>query len=222
MKKFGSKNDWKRHENSQHFQLEVWKCHEKIAESGDQSCGKVFPRREQFKHHLQTTHEITDGDRIDNQLSSCRVGRHCENRFWCGFCTEIIEIARKGVHAWTERFNHIDDHICGRNDLPKKAMSEWQGVDPDSSSSGLPKLDPQMAAVEVAQTQSLGSSNVLKRKDSAGLDVDEPPSSKTKRPKELDQENDLHQAKKAKHDGENEILWICVRIALLFSFYLGF
>ncbi|KAL2129881.1 hypothetical protein VTI74DRAFT_7173 [Chaetomium olivicolor] len=29
-KKFGSKNDWKRHENSQHFQLEIWRCAEKI------------------------------------------------------------------------------------------------------------------------------------------------------------------------------------------------
>jgi sal-like protein len=133
-KRFGSKNDWKRHENSQHFQLEVWKCDEKLAENNGEPCGKVCHRRETFKSHILKEHKIED-KKVEDKLERCRIGRNCEARFWCGFCQQIIEIKEKGQSAWTERFNHIDDHYSGRN-FPKKKIGEWKSVDPD-----LPEVD---------------------------------------------------------------------------------
>ncbi|RYP55378.1 hypothetical protein DL768_000133 [Monosporascus sp. mg162] len=90
-KRFGSKNDWKRHENSQHFLLEVW--------------------------------------------------RNCEARFWCGFCQAIIESKQKGLGAWSERFDHIDNHFAGRNNFTRKEISDWKNVDPDQPSKDLSAPD---------------------------------------------------------------------------------
>lgn len=130
-KRFGSKNDWKRHENSQHFLLEVWKCEEPLTNKSSESCGKVSHRRETFKDHLIRYHGL-HGRIVDTKLDKCRVGRNCEARFWCGFCEQIVEIQRKGLGAWTERFNHIDNHIHGKNGSVQKDMDEWKSVDPDA------------------------------------------------------------------------------------------
>ncbi|KAF3058430.1 C2H2 type zinc finger domain protein [Daldinia childiae] len=143
-KKFGSKNDWKRHENSQHLMLEHWICDEKQADKSSESCGRNFPRRELFKHHLSVHHRITDQEFLDRKLEACRVGRNHETRFWCGFCQEIIEITKEGIEAWTERFNHIDDHFQGRNNRAKKDINDWKGDYPPRSGSTKPQAnDPE-------------------------------------------------------------------------------
>lgn len=129
-KRFGSKNDWKRHENSQHYQLEMWRCSEQSKTDPKERCGRTCHRREQFKFHLSKDHGIGDSAVVDLKLDSCRIGRNCESRFWCGFCKEIVEIQEGGLKAWTERFNHIDDHFSGRNSA-KMNISEWKNCDPD-------------------------------------------------------------------------------------------
>ncbi|KAI0972294.1 hypothetical protein F4678DRAFT_471837 [Xylaria arbuscula] len=121
-KRFGSKNDWKRHENTQHFQLEMWGCDE-------ESCEKLCHRREMFRAHLEKDHQIADQTILDAKLEKCRVGRNCEARFWCGFCQKIVEIKQKGQQAWAERFDHIDEHFSGRNDRARKKISEWKSFD---------------------------------------------------------------------------------------------
>ncbi|KAL7622987.1 hypothetical protein AAE478_006666 [Parahypoxylon ruwenzoriense] len=125
-KKFGSKNDWKRHENSQHLMLEHWRCDEKRSSDPSDICGKAIHRRELFKQHLGTWHNIKDQAMLEMKLETCRIGRNCEARFWCGFCERIIEIKKEGIQAWTERFNHIDDHFHGRNGLVSKGISDWK------------------------------------------------------------------------------------------------
>ncbi|KAL7799045.1 hypothetical protein V8C37DRAFT_398882 [Trichoderma ceciliae] len=115
---FGSKNDWKRHESSQHFQMESWNC-------DFPGCDKVLPRREQFKTHLEHNHKLTDGQVIENKLESCRLGRHCDPRFWCGFCDKFIEIRKKVLNSWTKRCDHIDSHLFGKDGMEKKTMNEW-------------------------------------------------------------------------------------------------
>ncbi|KAK2003183.1 hypothetical protein LX36DRAFT_724995 [Colletotrichum falcatum] len=135
-KRFGSKNDWKRHENSQHFQVEMWKCHEKRADNEGESCGKVCHRRETFRNHLAREHKMDDAAQVERVLEKCRVGRNGEPRFWCGFCSKIVEIPQRGATAWAGRFNHIDDHYAGRNNQPKKEHSDWVAVDPE-----LPDVD---------------------------------------------------------------------------------
>ncbi|KAI2781403.1 hypothetical protein F4815DRAFT_492628 [Daldinia loculata] len=133
-KKFGSKNDWKRHENSQHLMLEHWICDEKQADKSFESCGRNFPRRELFKQHLSVQHRIMEPERLDRKLETCRVGRNLETRFWCGFCQEIIKITKEGIGAWAERFNHIDDHFQGRNNQTKRDIGDWKANDSEDTS----------------------------------------------------------------------------------------
>lgn len=157
-KRFGSKNDWKRHENSQHFLLEIWKCDFRPSGTPTEVCGKVSHRRETFRQHLANNHGLT-GDVVEKRVEECRVGRNCEANFWCGFCVEIIRIERQGIDAWTERFNHIDDHLNGRNDLPQKQMDEWKSVDPERHPlpNGAAAEVERGATPEIADTASLVS-----------------------------------------------------------------
>ncbi|CAM1500687.1 Fc.00g098490.m01.CDS01 [Cosmosporella sp. VM-42] len=127
-KTFGSKNDWKRHESSQHWQLETWQC-EDMRSDQQKPCKKAFQRRESFKNHLQRDHMVSDAKQIEEKLEKCRIGRHCDPRFWCGFCEDIIEIGAERVNAWTKRCNHIDDHFSGRIDGKKRDISEWKHPD---------------------------------------------------------------------------------------------
>lgn len=138
-KRFGSKNDWKRHENSQHFQLECWKCNENDKDSPDEICGRVSNRRETFTAHLENDHGL-DQTAIEGKLRACRVGRNSETRFWCGFCETDIEF------ACAERFNHIDEHFSGKNGRPKVDMSMWKTAEDEPSEPIdflLPSLRPQ-------------------------------------------------------------------------------
>ncbi|KAI3326213.1 hypothetical protein HD806DRAFT_552516 [Xylariaceae sp. AK1471] len=128
-KRFGSKNDWKRHENTQHFMLEMWRCDERKDGNVPEACEKVSYRREIFRNHLEKDHHIADQNILEAKLEKCRVGRNCEARFWCGFCQKIVEIKQKGVQAWAERFDHIDEHFSGRNNRAQKEISEWKNFD---------------------------------------------------------------------------------------------
>ena len=128
-KTFGSKNDWKRHENSQHFHLETWRCDEERLEGG--ACAKVCYRRQTFQEHLVKAHQMSDKDAINLKLDSCRIGRNCQSRFWCGFCNKLVDLKKRGVDAWTERLDHIDDHFMGRHKLPKQSIQDWVPMDSD-------------------------------------------------------------------------------------------
>jgi len=128
-KRFGSKNDWKRHENSQHFQRELWRC-EKLAK-GDphRPCGRVSYTRESFKCHLEKEHQVLDTREAEKLLASCRIGRNCESRYWCGFCVRTIDFKNNGALAWTERFDHIEAHLNGRDKFKPVDIKEWKDVD---------------------------------------------------------------------------------------------
>jgi hypothetical protein len=139
-KTFGSKNDWKRHENSQHFHLETWRCHEARPEGG--ACAKVCYRRQTFQDHLKKDHSISDEDAVKSKLDLCRIGRNCQARFWCGFCTSLVDLTKKGVDAWTERFNHIDNHFMGRAGLSKQSIQNWIEIDGNKPKGDGPSIGP--------------------------------------------------------------------------------
>ncbi len=129
-KSFGSKNDWKRHENSQHYQLEIWRCAERAADNLPQ-CGKVCHRRESLQAHLRKDHGIHDLVVLDKKLADCRMGRNFGSRFWCGFCQITIEPTGRAA-AHSERFDHIDAHFNGKG-MPKADIRDWKHVDADPS-----------------------------------------------------------------------------------------
>ncbi|CAN8105741.1 unnamed protein product [Discula destructiva] len=130
-KRFGSKNDWKRHENSQHCHVELWKCNEDSGSGVGESCNQPFNRREHFRAHLTKDHGITDPKAVEHKLEDCLDGRNYELRFWCGFCKKMVQVREKGQKVWLRRVNHIDDHFSGQMDI-----SEWK-----TPESGLQEVD---------------------------------------------------------------------------------
>lgn len=124
-RRFGSKNDWKRHENTMHYQIEAWKCAEpKISDNpnsttargnsatASKQCGRLCYRRELFMAHLHDAHHLGDSSNaqyVKEQCKKRRVGRNGQCGFWCGFCQTVVRLEKMGIEAWDERFNHIDD-----------------------------------------------------------------------------------------------------------------
>lgn len=143
-KSFGSKGDWKRHENSQHFQHESWKCQEM---KDGKECGKITYHPENFKSHLSKAHKITQP--CDQQLNKHRVSQSFESEFWCGFCEEIVNVdpTGQGIDAWSERFNHIDNHFWGKRPFAgsRKSILDWKAqskdVSKDKQTPKVPKND---------------------------------------------------------------------------------
>lgn len=126
-KAFGSKNDWKRHENTQHYQIETWRCHEESPTSLIKLCARVFHRREQFQAHLKDHHLIESDEYIRAQARQHRIGRNGQTGFWCGFCQRIISLQKRGLEAWDERFNHIDDLHFKKG----QGIHQWYPLDKD-------------------------------------------------------------------------------------------
>ncbi len=84
-KQFGSKNDWKRHETTQHL-LVLWRCIESSKKDPAIACGKVCPQRDAMKSHLRKEHNLGEGKLLDDKLESCHLDSGLESHFWCGFC----------------------------------------------------------------------------------------------------------------------------------------
>jgi hypothetical protein len=118
-KRFGAKSDWKRHENSQHFQLEAFRCDQKSATG--QICGEHFLRVEHFKKHLEAQHKVSGEQQVSEEVKRCRIGKNCQQRFWCGFHCGIVVLKEKRNAAWDERFDHIAHHF----EKEKKSIEEW-------------------------------------------------------------------------------------------------
>jgi hypothetical protein len=134
-KRFGAKSDWKRHENSQHFQLESFRCSLPLHSSSGPSsfaphlhCTSFFQRPELFKEHLNKDHSITAADRIEDTVRKRRIGKNGQGQFWCGFCGkagEIIKLKERRNAAWDERFDHIDRHFSKE----KRGIEDWVCVE---------------------------------------------------------------------------------------------
>lgn len=121
---FGSKSDWRRHESSQHSQLEMWKCDEPIPGGG--TCPKASRSCEVFEWHLWNDHEVRDDAERGARMEGCRVHRGSVERFWCGFCREVVIVdAAAGKGAWRERYDHIGNHFTGSHGFVKGDIEGW-------------------------------------------------------------------------------------------------
>ena len=200
-KRFGSKNDWKRHENSQHIQLEFWKCAEKARDAPPPSavCGRICHRRETFKSHLDKDHGITDDKTIEKRCTDCRNGRNFESRFWCGFCKTTIEFGKNGGLAWSERFDHIDAHFTGKDGQPKMDIKTWKSIElePLETFEAILPPEPRPATPRVsssANDEAGQNSNSRKRRSDGGA------SSQSKRVKSGSRKIDPR---------KENVLWTC-------------
>jgi len=118
-KRFGAKSDWKRHENSQHFQLEAYRCAQKNAKG--QVCGEHFFRVGPFTKHLERYHHITSPEVREHEARRRRIGKNCQQQFWCGFHEDIVVLRQKRNAAWDERFDHIAHHF----EKEKRRIEGW-------------------------------------------------------------------------------------------------
>lgn len=194
-KAFGSKNDWKRHENSQHFHLETWRCDEEKPEGG--ACAKVCYRKNTFEDHLKKDHSISDVEALKSKVDGCRIGRNCQARFWCGFCTKLIDLTKKGIEAWTERFDHIDDHFMGRKGLTKQSIQDWVPIDSDKPKGEPHSLDPSPGKESNEESSSpSGSSN--------GSPSDHPDSARASPAHASTPEPHVGPSNKRKHSGSSD------------------
>ncbi|OJD29266.1 c2h2 type zinc finger domain protein [Diplodia corticola] len=144
-KEFGSKNDWRRHEDGQHWQLETWRCEQPPCDErstcssppslidDDSSvssnvqakvCGHLFYDSNAFSIHLRSQHSFPK-DQISTELCIRRIGRNNQSRFWCGFCERVLELNERGQAAWSERYNHISHHF----DKEDKHIRDWLDID---------------------------------------------------------------------------------------------
>ncbi|KAK4984521.1 hypothetical protein LTR50_006545 [Elasticomyces elasticus] len=113
-KTFGSKNDWKRHENSLHFQQETWRCdHPDASDDSDKPCGRLFYDKQVMKRHLKNAHKIADAPpgRHARECERLRIGRNGQHQFWCGFHAALVPLRKTREDAWAERFLHIGEHF---------------------------------------------------------------------------------------------------------------
>lgn len=217
-KTFGSKNDWKRHENSQHFHLETWRCNLSLnPESSSTSeppssstpdpetplCTKVCYRRQTFQDHLTKSHGITSQEVLKEKTDKCRIGRNCQSRFWCGFCDATVELKKQGLEAWTERFDHIDDHFMGRHGFKKQNILDWTPLDGDKSKAGLEALD----------NESPSSSGPGSGSESAAPTGSSVPGMKRRR-ESTESDESAKPAKLAKKSENREIVVFCVGLRL--------
>ncbi|KAI9681224.1 MAG: hypothetical protein M1817_002506 [Caeruleum heppii] len=129
-KDFGSKNEWKRHVNTQHLCCDTWRCDIDACADGsvadDQR--RDFNRKDLFTEHLRRMHgpptvgSSKKGAKKDERskrewdrwnagtttvAERCRIwNRDPPARSQCGFCDQIFE----GQGSWDERMEHVGRH----------------------------------------------------------------------------------------------------------------
>ena len=206
-KKFGAKSDWKRHENSQHFQQEVFRC-DYLSRSGER-CGRHYYRMAQFQDHLECAHNIASKDDVQNILTRCKIGKDCQVQYWCGFCCEIKTLKARDNEAWDERFDHIAHHF--ERDSPKKCIDDWICVVGNQTKKQLSKnwsLDKREEEdTKEAEDDKTASAHEAESASTAGSDEIPAPRKLNKRPASSDMEDSQRPAKQMK---QATILWGCV------------
>ncbi|KAL2794085.1 hypothetical protein BJX66DRAFT_338226 [Aspergillus keveii] len=107
-KKLGSKEDWKRHELSQHYGIQSWQCTLPDPTQDGVPCARMFSRQEAYAQHLKRQHQVDDDEQVQASVSKNRLDWNGSPKFWCGFCRDIIHVQGEGLVALNQRFNHID------------------------------------------------------------------------------------------------------------------
>ncbi|EPS37255.1 hypothetical protein H072_9040 [Dactylellina haptotyla CBS 200.50] len=121
VQRFGSKDDWRRHEEHRHYQSEFYKC----PGGSHESCRGAWPGRQEFERHLDEQHgsiisgwTLLDGSINEDARKDFLQKHHngtdyVEDNFWCGFCAKLIPIPpeMKGRRGKEIRVNHVADHF---------------------------------------------------------------------------------------------------------------
>ncbi len=134
-RRLGSRNDWKRHESSQHALTDKWYC---------KDCRYLTESEETFANHLEQRHGIQRNTAGSVNISNCgRLGKDAHYHFWCGFCKQLIpqedpsmqQGMKSGTTAFEIRLSHIGDHY----DKDKCSIDDWQRMTTPRRQNTLPE-----------------------------------------------------------------------------------
>ncbi|KAF2170575.1 hypothetical protein M409DRAFT_19393 [Zasmidium cellare ATCC 36951] len=143
---FGSKNEWKRHVNTQHMRMGFWRCD--MCKNGDRKPND-FNRKDLFIQHVRRMHPLSatspataglpapsksskDGE--DMQLLQTAAARcykalrHPPEESCCLFCDRTFS----GEGTWDDRMEHVGRHlelIRRANDQPPESK-DWRADQP--------------------------------------------------------------------------------------------
>ncbi|KAL6711824.1 hypothetical protein ACN47E_002867 [Coniothyrium glycines] len=158
---FGAKSDWKRHENSQHFQQEVFRCAQ-ISLNG-RMCGGFEYCEMRIVRHLKDHHKMNSPDEVTEAKNRSRIGKNYQGTFWCGFCKCIVKLNKQYNDAWCERFDHIANHF----EVEEKAIRDWICMETNKAKG--------VAAQESPESQGSEDSEEVDEVDAQGEDDDDSP-----------------------------------------------
>lgn len=122
--RFGSRNDWNRHESGHYLQFEAWRCEIPNAKS-HAKCAYLARHEHEFVRHLEVAHGVDEG--TDKNREFCRgmhLDRYGWENFWCGFCNRIIDQPERCLDTWRERRKHIRDHF----DKDNMHIDDWVDI----------------------------------------------------------------------------------------------
>lgn len=168
-KSFGSKNDWKRHEDSQHPFVEAWACDE-------DGCIVICEDRLTFMQHVREAHDIVHTEDLRSRAQNCQIGTKSDARFWCGFCRRVIDIDEilmredgSSNNHWNRRFDHIDNHLFGKGGLKEMNKSQWRYLE-DEAKGGTQQRMNHMSATASVRSTTTSNGAPSKRKGSEYAD----------------------------------------------------
>lgn len=144
-KRFGSKNDWKRHETNQHKDVGAWQC-------TVPGCHAIYMDLEMLRCHLQATHCFKPDKQLELFTEECSIGQANDRSFWCGFCQTIVtlghgEDGKHKLNSWNARCDHIDGHLSGKDGLELRSFSEWKFIEDQEGSNGITYHDVEQNGV---------------------------------------------------------------------------
>ncbi|KAF2009851.1 hypothetical protein BU24DRAFT_65786 [Aaosphaeria arxii CBS 175.79] len=140
--KFSSKNEWKRHMNTQHIKLGFWRCDLCITTTDPEDAGSVyhndFNRKDLFRQHLRrmhTTHPkgtsggsdipVTEANIVEHEHRCYRHLRENPQHSNCLFCDAVFT----GANSWDDRMDHVGRHLEKDRRPETYDVSAWK-VDP--------------------------------------------------------------------------------------------
>lgn len=124
---FANAREWRQHELSTHRQTEMWRCSVTRGDGGSE-CGATFHSADALTAHLSATHGVgvsvsdSDSETLPDGAGWVQRGHiHAEGQvnFWCGFCRRVVALDGRGVEAWAERLDHLQDHFDAGDSLAR-------------------------------------------------------------------------------------------------------
>jgi hypothetical protein len=108
---FASKNEWKRHVNTQHIKLGFWRC-DICPPTTDPNDNQTFyyndfNRKDLFTQHLRRMHAASKDSNPEHQTRCLQSLRSPPPQSICLFCDRTFE----GPSSWEERMEHVGRHL---------------------------------------------------------------------------------------------------------------